>query len=156
MQTAWDYIEHIGRSFNMKRNLLNFTRGSQLLGHFGFMFAAGLKGPIMVAVATIAGMTYWMLSEGLSDHERYLVWMRIYAAIYGFMELDPQKLIALETGLGGTMQLPASELATFPTVARAWDQMSELLGAALTRSALFLVPALIVFYWFAARFGSRS
>ena len=140
----------------MKRNLLNFTRGSQLLGHFGFMFAAGLKGPIMVAVATIAGMTYWMLSEGLSDHERYLVWMRIYAAIYGFMELDPQKLIALETGLGGTMQLPASELASFPTVARAWDQMSELLGAALTRSALFLVPALIAFYWFAARFGSRS
>jgi type IV conjugative transfer system coupling protein TraD len=140
----------------MKRNLLNFTRGSQLLGHFGFMFAAGLKGPIMVAVATIAGMTYWMLSDGLSDHERYLVWMRIYAAIYGFMELDPQKLIALETGLGGTMQLPASELASFPTVARAWDQMSELLGAALTRSALFLVPALIAFYWFAARFGSRS
>jgi hypothetical protein len=102
----------------MKRNLLNFTRGSQLLGHFGFMFAAGLKGPIMVAVATIAGMTYWMLSDGLSVHERYLVWMRIYAAIYGFMELDPQKLIALETGLGGTMQLPASELASFPTVAR--------------------------------------
>lgn len=140
----------------MKRNLLNFTRGSQLLGHFGFMFAAGLKGPIMVAVATIAGITYWMLSDGLSDHERYLVWMRIYAAIYGFMELDPQKLIALETGLGGTMQLPASELATFPTVARAWDQMSELLSAALTRSALFLIPALIAFYWFAARFGSRS
>lgn len=140
----------------MKRNLLNFTRGSQLLGHFGFMFAAGLKGPIMVAVATIAGMTYWMLSDGLSDHERYLVWMRIYAAIYSFMELDPQKLIALETGLGGTMQLPVSELASFPTVARAWDQMSELLRAALTRSALLLVPALIAFYWFAARFGSRS
>jgi len=140
----------------MKRNLLNFSRGSQLLGHFGFMFAAGLKGPIMVAVATIAGMTYWMLSDGLSDHERYLVWMRIYAAIYSFMELDPQKLIALETGLGGTMQLPASELATFPTVARAWDQMAELLGLALTRSALLLVPALIAFYWFAARFGSRS
>lgn len=140
----------------MKRNLLNFTRGSQLLGHFGFMFAAGLKGPIMVAVATIAGMTYCMLSDGLSDHERYLVWMRIYAAIYSFMELNPQKLIALETGLGGIMQLPASELATFPTVARAWDQMSELLGAALTRSALVLVPALIAFYWFAARFGSRS
>lgn len=24
----------------MKRNLVDFTRGSQLLGHFGFMFAA--------------------------------------------------------------------------------------------------------------------
>ena len=33
----------------MKRNLVNFTRGSQLLGHFSFMFAAGLKGPLIVA-----------------------------------------------------------------------------------------------------------
>ena len=30
----------------MKHNLVNFTRGSQLLGHFGFMFAAGLKGTV--------------------------------------------------------------------------------------------------------------
>ena len=33
----------------MKRNLVNFTRGSQLLGHFSFMFAAGLKGPLIIA-----------------------------------------------------------------------------------------------------------
>jgi hypothetical protein len=33
----------------MKRNLANFTRGSQLLGHFGFMFAAGIKGPLIIA-----------------------------------------------------------------------------------------------------------
>lgn len=26
----------------MKKNLVDFTRGSQLLGHFSFMFAAGL------------------------------------------------------------------------------------------------------------------
>ncbi len=34
----------------MKHNLVNFTRGSQLLGHFGFMFAAGLKGPLIVTI----------------------------------------------------------------------------------------------------------
>jgi LmbE family N-acetylglucosaminyl deacetylase len=32
-----------GEEAPMKRNLVNFTRGSQLLGHFSFMFAAGLK-----------------------------------------------------------------------------------------------------------------
>ena len=37
----------------MKRNLVNFTRGSQLLGHFSFMFAAGLKGPLIVACAVM-------------------------------------------------------------------------------------------------------
>ena len=34
----------------MKHNLVNFTRGSQLLGHFGFMFAAGLEGPLIVTL----------------------------------------------------------------------------------------------------------
>lgn len=140
----------------MKRNLVNFTRGSQLLGHFSFMFAAGLKGPLIVACAVIGGTSWWTLSGSLSDHEAYLVWMRIYAAIYGFMEFDPEKRIALETAFGGTIQLPITMLDSFPPMVRAWDHMLALLGAALTRSALLLVPAFALFYWFAARFGSRS
>ena len=125
----------------MKRNLVNFTRGSQLLGHFSFMFAAGLKGPLIVACAVIGWTSWWTLSGSLSDHEAYLVWMRIYAAIYGFMEFDPEKRIALETAFGGTIQLPITMLDSFPPVVRAWDHMLALLGAALTRSALLLVPA---------------
>ncbi|MFM2411666.1 MAG: hypothetical protein RL481_2494 [Pseudomonadota bacterium] len=140
----------------MKRNLLDFTTGSQLLGHFGFMFAAGLKLPLMVAVAVIGGTSWWMLSEGLSDHDRYLVWMRIYAAIYGFMEFDPAKLINLETGFGGTIQLPISLLTSFPPVAQAWEKSLAILSDALLRSALILVPLLIAFTWIAARFGNRS
>ena len=140
----------------MKRNLVNFTRGSQLLGHFSFMFAAGLKGPLIVACAVIGWTSWWTLSGSLSNHEAYLVWMRIYAAIYGFMEFEPEKRIALETAFGGTIQLPITMLDSFPPVVRAWDHMLALLGAALTRSALLLVPAFALFYWFAARFGSRS
>ncbi|MGX7952969.1 type IV secretion system DNA-binding domain-containing protein [Tsuneonella sp. HG249] len=140
----------------MKRNLVNFTRGSQLLGHFSFMFAAGLKGPLIVAGIVIAWTSWWTLSGSLSDHETYLVGMRIYAAIYGFMEFDPGKQIALETAFGGTIQVPVATLASFPPVARAWDHMLALLGDALARSALLLVPAFALFYWFAARFGGRS
>ena len=103
----------------MKRNLLNFTRGSQLLGHFGFMFAAGLRGPLIVAVATILGMGWWTLSRGLSDHETYLVWMRCYAAFYGFMEFDPAKEAVLQTSFGTAVQIPLSEVASFPPVATA-------------------------------------
>ena len=51
----------------MKRNLLNFTRGSQLLGHFGFMFAAGLKGPLIVAAIVIAWTSWWTLWGQLRD-----------------------------------------------------------------------------------------
>jgi len=140
----------------MKRNLVNFTRGSQLLGHFSFMFAAGLKGPLIIAAIVIAWTSWWTLSTGLTDQEVYLVWMRAYAAFYGFMEFDPTKKIALETAFGGSIQFPIAMLDTFPPVVRAWEHMLDLLGAALVRSALFLVPSFALFYWFAARFGSRS
>ncbi|QGY80782.1 type IV secretion system DNA-binding domain-containing protein [Sphingorhabdus lacus] len=140
----------------MKRNLLNFTRGSQLLGHFGFMFAAGLKGPLIVAAMVIGGMCWWTLSGGLSTHETYLVWMRIYAAIYGFMEFDPAKLISIETGLGGTVELPLGTAQHYPPIMLAWEHMLALLKQALTHAALLLVPTMIAFYWFASHFGSRS
>ena len=69
----------------MKYNLVNFTRGSQLLGHFGFMFAAGLRGPLIVTLILVLGLTYLEVSTALSDHQAYLLWMHIYASIYGFM-----------------------------------------------------------------------
>ncbi len=140
----------------MKRNLVNFTRGSQLLGHFSFMFAAGLKGPLIIAALVISWTSWWTISAGLSDHEVYLVWMRIYAAIYGFMEFDPAKRIALETGFDRTIQFPIALLETYPPVVRAWQHLMSLLTSALWRSALLLVPAFVLFYWFAERFGGRS
>lgn len=140
----------------MKRNLVNFTRGSQLLGHFSFMFAAGLKGPLIIAAIVIAWLSWWMLSSGLTGHERYLVWMRIYAGIYAFMEFDPHKEIALKTALDGTIKFPIALVDRFPPVASAWDHMRALLQSALLRSALLLVPAFALFYWFAARFGRKS
>lgn len=140
----------------MKRNLVNFTRGSQLLGHFSFMFAAGLKGPLIVALIVISWMSWWTLSAELTDHEVYLVWMRIYAEIYGFMEFDPAKQITLKTAYGATVQFPIRLIETFPPVVRAWEHMISLLVDALTRAGLLLVPSFALFYWFAARFGSRS
>ena len=140
----------------MKRNLVNFTRGSQLLGHFSFMFAAGLKGPLIIAAIVISWLSWWMLSSGLTGHERYLVWMRIYASIYAFMEFDPHKEIALKTALDGTIKFPIALVDRFPPVASAWDHMRALLQSALLRSALLLVPAFALFYWFAARFGRKS
>ena len=140
----------------MKRNLVNFTRGSQLLGHFSFMFAAGLKGPLIVAALVISWTSWWTISAGLTDHEVYLVWMRIYAAIYGFMEFDPAKRITLETAFGAAIQFPIAQLDHYPPVVHAWDKLTDLLTSALWRSGFLLVPAFAVFYWFAERFGGRS
>lgn len=140
----------------MKRNLVNFTRGSQLLGHFSFMFAAGLKGPLLVALCVFSGVSWWGLSSDLSDHQRYLVWMRAYAEFYSFMELDPAKRVTIETGYGGTVQFAISNLATYPPIRDAWAVFIATIENAATTSALLLVPSFIAFYWFAARFGRRS
>ena len=64
----------------MKHNLVNFTRGSQLLGHFGFMFAAGLKGPLIVTILVAVGLLYWEVSGALDDHQIYLLWMHVYSS----------------------------------------------------------------------------
>lgn len=140
----------------MKRNLANFTRGSQLLGHFGFMFAAGLKGPLIIAAVVISSTSWWTLSSALTDYEIYLIWMRVYAAAYGFMEFSPDKLVTVKTVFGGTMELPIGMLASFPPVVRAWDHMTDLVASAASRSALFLIPAFMLFYGFAARFGGKA
>ena len=140
----------------MKKGLVNFTRGSQLLGHFGFMFAAGLKGPLIIAAVVLSWMSWWMLSSGLTDHETYLVWMKLYAAAYGFMEFDPHKQIALETAFGGTVKFPIAYVEAFPPVVRAWGHMVSIMESVLLRVALLLVPAFALFYWFAARFGRKS
>ena len=140
----------------MKRNLVNFTRGSQLLGHFSFMFAAGLKGPLIIAVIVIGWMSWWTLSADLSDHEVYLIWMRAYAGIYGFMEFDPAKQVAIETAFHSSIRLPMSAVEAYPPVVAAWAHMLALMQTALVRSAFVLLPAFGLFYWFAARFGSRS
>ena len=103
----------------MKRDLGNFTRGSQLIEHFGFMFAAGLKGPLIVALIVVCWLTWWTVSGGMSGHEVYLAWMRAYAAGYRFMEFDPAKDVALRTAWGGTITFPISALDTYPPVVRA-------------------------------------
>ena len=92
----------------------------------------------------------------LTDQEVYLVCMRIYAAIHGFMEFDPANAIALKTGYGATLQFPIGMIETFPPVVRAWDHVIALLGDALARAGMLLVPSFGLFYWFATRFGSRS
>lgn len=140
----------------MLRNLADFIRGSQLLGSFGFMFAAGIKAPIIIALAAIAGMSWWTLSSGLSDYESYLVGMKFYAMAYLFMEFDPSKLVTLQTGFGGTFQLPISRVQEFPSVIDAWRHMIALVRSAAVRSILVLLPLFGLFWWYAAHFGKRA
>jgi type IV conjugative transfer system coupling protein TraD len=140
----------------MKRNLGNFTRGSQLLGHFGFMFAAGLKWPLLIAAGAFAVLSWWMVTTGMDSHETYLVWMRVYAAIYTFMEFDPAKTVTMESAFGPTFQLPITAVDSYPPVVRAWGHLWDLVGTAFAWVVFALVPSFALFFWIAERFGSHS
>lgn len=140
----------------MKRNLLNFTRGSQLLGHFGFMFAAGLKGPLLVTFMVAAWLSYWEVTSALTDHQIYLAWMHLYASGYAFMEFDPGKLVELKLADGGTVRLPFAVVRDFPPMREAVTALGAAIRRGMGLSALVLVPAFIVFWWFAERFGGKS
>ena len=111
----------------MKHNLVNFTRGSQLLGHFGFMFAAGLRGPLLVTVLVILGLGWWEVRSSLSEQEVYLLWMHLYASAYGFMEFDPGKLVHLKLGNGETAAFPMSVVTQYPPMRAAVAAFGEAL-----------------------------
>ena len=140
----------------MKHNLINFTRGSQLLGHFGFMFAAGLKGPLIVTVLVILGLIYWEVSASLSDHQTYLIWMHIYSPAYGFMEFDPQKLVNLRLADGGMAAFPISVVTDYPPMREAMAAFKAALKSAAITAGLILAPLFAVFWWIAEHFGERS
>ncbi len=140
----------------MRHKFTNFTRGSQLLGHFGFMFAAGLKGPLIVTAATFTGLCWWRVWAALSDHESYLCWMRLYAGIYNWFEFDPAKAVNLETLSGAHVLLPIANVGTHPTVVAAWDRMTDAAGDGAMLAGFITVPAIAAFAWLAAWFGRRS
>ncbi|WP_431470123.1 type IV secretion system DNA-binding domain-containing protein [Sphingosinithalassobacter sp. LHW66-3] len=140
----------------MKHNLVNFTRGSQLLGHFGFMFAAGLKGPLIVTVLVVLGLGWWEVKTSLSDQQIYLIWMHLYASAYGFMEFDPDKLVNLKLGDGGTASFPISVVVQYPPMREAVAALREALRATLVVAGVVLFPLFVAFWWIAERFGERS
>jgi hypothetical protein len=140
----------------MSRNLVNFTRGSQLIGHFGFMFAAGLKAPLMLAAITFSASVWWRCSVLLPDHDSYLCWMRLYADIYGWFEFDPAKKVNLELLHGGHVQLPISAVASQPMVQAAWAKLMTAVMQGSGLATIVTLPVVAAFGWIATWFGRRS
>ena len=140
----------------MKRNITDFNRGSQLIAHFAQMFAAGFRVPLFAGIVLFAGFTWYEFRGSLSDHQLYLIGIKLYAAVWGFMEFDSTKMVTLQSGFGGTFDLNIANVAGFPPVVRAWGAFVAVLEHAAWRTLLILAPLLIVFFWVAARFGEHS
>lgn len=139
----------------MRHKLVNFTRGSQLIGHFGFMFAAGLKGPSLFAMTVFGGLIWWRVTGALNDAESYLCWMRIYVAGYSWFEFDPARSVNFSRD-GAPMLVPIARAATHPLMATAWAKCLAAARDAALLGAVITIPATLAFAWAAAWFGRRS
>ena len=140
----------------MAHKLTNFTRGSQLIGHFGFMFAAGVKTPLLLTAATFSGFIWWRLSVLLDDHETYLCWMRVYAWVFDWFGFDPAKKINLQLASGAHILTPIATLPNHPLILAAWDRLIAGIEQGGTIAALITVPCIAGFGWIATRFGRRA
>ena len=140
----------------MAHKLTNFTRGSQLIGHFGFMFAAGIKTPLLLTAATFSGFIWWRLSVLLDDHQTYLCWMRIYAWIFDWFGFEPTKQVNLQLASGGQIVTPIATLPNHPLILAAWARLIVGIEQGSTIAALITVPCIAGFGWIATRFGRRA
>ena len=135
----------------MKRNITDFNRGSQLIAHFAQMFAAGFKLPAFAGLAIYLWLCWYQISASLDKPTLRLIVMKLYAAGWQFMELDPAKMVTLSSPFRGTFELAIGRVADFPAVVRAWSAFTVILVRSAWLSALIFVPAVSLFFWIAAR-----
>src|SRR3546814_11342708 len=120
------------------------------------MFAAGLKGPLLVTFLVSAWLCYLEVTSTLTDHQVYLAWMHVYASGYAFMEFDPGKLVELKLAGGGTVRIPFNVVREFPPMREAVSALGGAIRRGIGLSALVLIPAFAAFWWFAERFGGKA
>lgn len=140
----------------MKRNLKNFTRGSQLLENFGMMFAAGFKLPLWIAGISFALSAWWHCSTMLTEHTQYLALMHLEASIYHWFQFDPDKAVNIQNSTGGTTRLTWGSVLDYPPMEFAWAEATAALWRAFWVVVLALVPLFVGYYWYAVRFGSKA
>ena len=140
----------------MSTHLSDFTRGSQLLGHFAFMFAAGIKWPVLGTLFSVLAVVAWTLFGTLSDHEIYLLGQHLYALGYLWLEFDPGKELNVKLLSGGTLQMTMGQLSSYAPVVLAWAKALAALRVGATVAGALIVPLLALFFWFATMFGDHS
>lgn len=136
--------------------IANFVRGNQLFEHDTGMFLVGFKWPLLLASLLFLGILWFELETGQSEHDAYLVWMRVYATGYMFLELPANKLVSIADPLGTGHLVPMSILRYYPPVALAWVQFKSLVWTSLGWSAGIGSVAALAYLWFAERYGHAA
>jgi type IV conjugative transfer system coupling protein TraD len=138
-------LTHHSARGRVQRNAGNFTRGSQLLTHEMLMWFSGAKLPVVVWFFAFLGAWFVIMSIKLDEHGFQLICMKIYAALWNWIDLSPNKRVNVTLPSGEIMRTVMKAVPYIPEVIEAWAvAMRGLLGAFLI-SVFLTVPAAI---WF--------
>lgn len=138
-------LAHHSARGNVQRNAGNFTRGSQLITHEMMMWFSGAKLPFILWFFAFAAAWFIIMSIQLDEHGFQLVVMKLYATLWNWIDLDPNKRVNVTLPTGEIMRTVMQAVPYIPEVIKAWAiAMRGLLGAFLV-SVFITIPVAI---WF--------
>jgi len=82
-------LTHHSARGRVQRNAGNFTRGSQLITHEMLMWFSGARLPFILWFFTFLAAWFAILSIKLDEHGFQLVCMKIYSALWNWVDLNP-------------------------------------------------------------------
>lgn len=138
-------LTHHSARGNVQRNAGNFTRGSQLITHEMMMWFSGAKLPFILWFFAFAAAWFIIMSIQLDEHGFQLVVMKLYATLWNWIDLNPNKRVNVTLPTGEIMRTVMQAVPYIPEVIKAWAiAMRGLLGAFLV-SVFITIPVAI---WF--------
>src|SRR3546814_543967 len=129
-------IHHSARG-NVQRNSGNFTRGSQLLTHEMLMWFSGAKLPFLLWFFVFLIAFRLILAVKLDEHGVQLIGMKLYSALWNWIDLDPNKRVNVTLPSGDVLRTVMPAVPYIPEVIRADEPTSELQSLMRTSYAVF-------------------
>jgi len=138
-------LNHHSARGRVQRNAGNFTRGSQLITHEMLMWFSGARLPFILWFFAFLAAWIAILSVKLDEHGFQLVCMKVYSALWNWVDFDPNKRVNVTLPSGEIMRTVMAAVPYIPEVIEAWAvAMRGLLGAILI-SIFVTIPVAI---WF--------
>lgn len=138
-------LTHHSARGRVQRNAGNFTRGSQLLTHEMLMWFSGAKLPFILWFFAFLAAWFLIMSLKLDEHGFQLVCMKIYSALWNWVDLQPNKRVNVTLPNGEVMRTVMMAVPYIPEVIKAWAIAVRGLIGALLISVFVTIPAAI---WF--------
>lgn len=146
-------LTHHSARGRVQRNSGNFTRGSQLLTHEMLMWFSGAKLPIIAWFFAFVAAWFIILSLRLDEHGFQLVCMKLYSALWNWVDLNPNKRVNVTLPNGEILKTIMPAVPYIPAVQKAWDTTIRALIGSLLVSLFVIAPIAIWFVDISRRRG---